>query len=55
LIKASQKTRKYLAVNLLSVSKPPRAWNYEEWKNDYESKQKLEREYMKLLGKYWGW
>ena len=52
--KASLKTRKYLAVNPLSVSEPPRGWNFQQMKRDYESKNKLEREYRKLLEKYWG-
>ena len=52
--KASLKTRKYLAVNPLSVSKPPKGWNFQGMKKDYESKNKLERDYRKLLKKYWG-
>lgn len=52
--KAYLKTRKYLAVNPLSLSKPPKGWNFQEMKKDYELRNKLAREYRKLLEKYWG-
>ena len=47
--KAYLKTRKYLAVNPLSLSKPPKSWNFQEMKKDYELRNKLEREYSRLL------
>ena len=50
--KASLKTRKYLAVTPLSVSKPPKGWNFQEMKKDYEARNKAERKYRELLKRW---
>ena len=50
--KASLRTRKYLIIKPLKVSKPPKDRNFHQMEKDFDAMDRALRKYRKLLNKW---